>query len=71
MDSITLPQITKSFGRTQVGPDPFVHVQDTGPMERMTARITGDMKARHGDTVHPAAGRDQLRRFGARGPGFA
>lgn len=50
-----------------LGSDTFIHVHDTGLMDIMTVRITGDIEARHGDTMYLTPVADQMHRFGANG----
>jgi multiple sugar transport system ATP-binding protein len=50
-----------------LGSDTFIHVHDTGLMEMMTVRITGDIAARHGDTIYLTPDATQMHRFDAKG----
>ena len=50
-----------------LGSDTFIHVHDTGLMDMMTVRITGDIEARHGDTIYLTPLADQIHRFDAQG----
>jgi multiple sugar transport system ATP-binding protein len=50
-----------------LGSDTFIHVHDTGLMDMMTVRITGDIEARHGDTIYLTPMADQMHRFDAQG----
>ena len=50
-----------------LGSDTFIHVHDTGLMEMMTVRITGDIAAKHGDTIYLTPLADQMHRFDAAG----
>ena len=48
-------------------PDAFVHVHDTGLTDMLTVRSTGDIEARHGDTIHLTPVADQFHQFEVRG----
>ncbi|MCB1405745.1 MAG: TOBE domain-containing protein, partial [Rhodobacteraceae bacterium] len=50
-----------------LGSDTFIHVHDTGLMDMMTVRISGDIPVRHGDTIHLTPDLDKLHRFDAQG----
>ncbi|NSX54525.1 ABC transporter ATP-binding protein [Parasulfitobacter algicola] len=50
-----------------LGSDTFIHVHETGLMDTMTLRITGDIEARHGDTIFLSPEMDKLHRFDAQG----
>ncbi|MFT5743384.1 MAG: multiple sugar transport system ATP-binding protein [Paracoccaceae bacterium] len=50
-----------------LGSDTFIHVHNTGLLDMMTVRITGDIEARHGDTIYLTPDMDQLHRFDAEG----
>ncbi len=50
-----------------LGSDTFIHVHETGLMDMMTVRITGDIAARHGDTIYLTPEMDKLHRFDAQG----
>ena len=50
-----------------LGSDTFIHVHDTGLMDMMTVRISGDIEARHGDTIYLTPLADQIHRFDAQG----
>ncbi len=50
-----------------LGSDTFIHVHDTGLTEMMTVRITGDIAAKHGDTIYLTPQMDKLHRFDAQG----
>ena len=50
-----------------LGSDTFIHVHDTGLMDMMTVRITGDIEAKHGDTIYLTPQADQMHRFDAQG----
>ncbi len=50
-----------------LGSDTFIHVHDTGLMDMMTVRITGDIAVRHGDTIHLTPDLEKLHRFDAQG----
>ncbi|MFK7753002.1 MAG: ABC transporter ATP-binding protein [Sedimentitalea sp.] len=51
----------------QVGSDTFIHVHDTGLMDMMTVRFTGDIEATHGDTIYLTPHADRIHRFDANG----
>ena len=50
-----------------LGSDTFIHVHDTGLMDMMTVRITGDIAAKHGDTIYLTPDMDKMHRFDAAG----
>ncbi len=50
-----------------LGSDTFIHVHETGLMDMMTVRITGDIEARHGDTIYLTPEVDKIHRFDAAG----
>ena len=50
-----------------LGSDTFIHVHDTGLLETITVRITGDIAARHGDIIYLTPLEDQIHRFNAQG----
>ncbi len=50
-----------------LGSDTFIHVHDTGLMDMMTVRITGDIAARHGDTIYLTPMDDKMHRFDEKG----
>ena len=50
-----------------LGSDTFIHVHDTGLSELITARITGDIAARHGEPVYLTPDPDKIHRFNAQG----
>jgi multiple sugar transport system ATP-binding protein len=50
-----------------LGSDTFLHVHDTGLMETMTVRASGEMDIRHGDTVWLNPEMDKLHKFDATG----
>lgn len=50
-----------------LGSDTFIHVHDTGLMDMMTVRITGDIEAKHGDTIYLTPQADQMHRFDVQG----
>ncbi|WP_377511872.1 ABC transporter ATP-binding protein [Octadecabacter sp. R77987] len=50
-----------------LGSDTFIHVHDTGLGDMITVRITGDIEARHGDTIYLTPDLERLHRFGADG----
>ena len=50
-----------------LGSDTFIHVHDTGLADMVTVRITGDISARHGDTIYLTPQLDQMHKFDAQG----
>ncbi len=50
-----------------LGSDTFIHVHDTGLTDMITVRITGDIEARHGDTIYLTPQMDQLHKFDQQG----
>jgi len=50
-----------------LGSDTFIHVHDTGLADMITVRITGDIAARHGDTIYLTPQLDKLHKFDAQG----
>ncbi|GAA6208378.1 ABC transporter ATP-binding protein [Cognatishimia sp. WU-CL00825] len=50
-----------------LGSDTFIHVHDTGLADMLTVRITGDIEARHGDTIYLNPQMDKLHKFDAQG----
>ncbi|WP_187428330.1 Maltose/maltodextrin import ATP-binding protein MalK [Roseobacter fucihabitans] len=50
-----------------LGSDTFIHVHETGLMDMMTVRITGDIEARHGDTIYLTPQAEMIHRFDAQG----
>jgi multiple sugar transport system ATP-binding protein len=50
-----------------LGSDTFIHVHDTGLMDMMTVRITGDIEAKHGDTIYLKPETDMIHRFDENG----
>jgi len=50
-----------------LGSDTFIHVHDTGLMDMMTVRISGDISAKHGDDIYLSPDLEQLHRFDAQG----
>ncbi|MGH1466227.1 MAG: ABC transporter ATP-binding protein [Cognatishimia sp.] len=50
-----------------LGSDTFIHVHNTGLAEMLTVRITGDIEARHGDTIYLNPQMDKLHKFDAQG----
>jgi multiple sugar transport system ATP-binding protein len=50
-----------------LGSDTFVHVHDTGLADMITARISGDIAVRHGDTIYLTPNEEQIHRFNAQG----
>ena len=50
-----------------LGSDTFIHVHNTGLMDMMTVRISGDIAAKHGDDIYLTPDMEQLHRFDAQG----
>ncbi|MEP2783314.1 MAG: ABC transporter ATP-binding protein [Pseudoruegeria sp.] len=50
-----------------LGSDTFLHVHETGLMDMMTVRISGDIQAKHGDAIYLTPNADQIHRFGPQG----
>ncbi len=50
-----------------LGSDTFIHVHDTGLMDMITVRISGDIQVRHGDTIYLTPDMDKLHKFDAQG----
>jgi multiple sugar transport system ATP-binding protein len=50
-----------------LGSDTFIHVHETGLMDMMTVRITGDIPVRHGDTIYLTPEKDMMHRFDEKG----
>ncbi|WP_299784588.1 ABC transporter ATP-binding protein [uncultured Marivita sp.] len=50
-----------------LGSDTFIHVHDTGLADMVTVRITGDIQAKHGDTIYLTPQLDQMHKFDAQG----
>ncbi|WP_371156041.1 ABC transporter ATP-binding protein [Jannaschia sp. 2305UL9-9] len=50
-----------------LGSDTFLHVHDTGLMETMTVRQTGDIAVNHGDTIRLSPNMEMIHRFGPDG----
>ncbi|KIC45947.1 glycerol-3-phosphate ABC transporter ATPase [Ruegeria sp. ANG-S4] len=50
-----------------LGSDTFIHVHDTGLADMVTVRITGDIQAKHGDTIYLTPQMDKLHKFDAQG----
>ncbi|SNS16481.1 ABC transporter ATP-binding protein [Tropicimonas sediminicola] len=50
-----------------LGSDTFIHVHDTGLVDMVTVRITGDIAARHGDEIYLSPQLDKLHKFDAEG----
>lgn len=50
-----------------LGSDTFIHVHDTGLADMVTVRITGDIQAKHGDTIYLTPQLDQLHKFDTQG----
>jgi len=54
-----------------LGSDTFIHVHDTGLMDMMTVRISGDIDVTHGDTIYLSPEMDKMHRFDGNGLRFA
>ncbi len=50
-----------------LGSDTFIHVHETGLMDLMTVRITGDIQVKHGDTIYLTPDASKMHRFDAEG----
>lgn len=50
-----------------LGSDTFIHIHETGLMDMMTVRITGDIAVRHGETIYLTPDMDKLHKFDAQG----
>jgi multiple sugar transport system ATP-binding protein len=50
-----------------LGSDTFIHVHDTGLVDMMTVRITGDIQVSHGDTIYLTPDMKKLHKFDAKG----
>jgi multiple sugar transport system ATP-binding protein len=50
-----------------LGSDTFIHVHNTGLMDMMTVRITGDIQVKHGDTIYLTPDMEKMHRFDAQG----
>jgi multiple sugar transport system ATP-binding protein len=50
-----------------LGSDTFIHVHDTGLVDMMTVRISGDIQVRHGDTIYLTPDMEKLHKFDAQG----
>jgi multiple sugar transport system ATP-binding protein len=50
-----------------LGSDTFIHVHDTGLVDMMTVRITGDIQVSHGDTIYLTPDTEKLHKFDAQG----
>ena len=50
-----------------LGSDTFIHVHNTGLGEMVTVRITGDIEAKHGDTIHLTPNAEQIHKFDQNG----
>ena len=50
-----------------LGSDTFIHIHETGLMDMMTVRITGDIEAKHGDTIYLTPEAKNIHRFDAKG----
>ncbi|WP_458789540.1 ABC transporter ATP-binding protein [Yoonia sp. MH D7] len=50
-----------------LGSDTFIHVHETGLMDMMTVRISGDIAARHGDIIYLTPDMTKMHKFDAQG----
>ena len=50
-----------------LGSDTFIHIHETGLMDMMTVRISGDIEARHGDTIYLTPDTTQMHKFDEKG----
>jgi len=50
-----------------LGSDTFIHIHETGLMDMMTVRISGDIEARHGDTIYLTPDMTQMHKFDEKG----
>ncbi len=50
-----------------LGSDTFIHVHNTGLVDMMTVRITGDIEVRHGDKIYLTPDSTQIHKFDAQG----
>lgn len=50
-----------------LGSDTFFHIHDTGLSETMTVRAIGDVRLKHGDTIHLTPRADEIHKFDAEG----
>ena len=50
-----------------LGSDTFIHVHDTGLIDIMTVRITGDIHVQQDETIYLNPAMEQLHRFNAKG----
>jgi len=50
-----------------LGSDTFIHVHDTGLADMVTVRISGDIEAKHGDTIYLTPQPNQIHKFDAMG----
>ena len=50
-----------------LGSDTFIHVHDTGLADMITVRSTGDIQAKHGDTIYLTPQLDKLHKFDGHG----
>ncbi|MFQ3184255.1 MAG: multiple sugar transport system ATP-binding protein [Alteromonas macleodii] len=50
-----------------LGSDTFIHVYDTGLMDMMTVRITGDIEAFQGDTIYLTPDMEKMHKFDVQG----
>jgi len=50
-----------------LGSDTFLHVHETGLLDMMTVRITGNIEAKHGDTIYLTPDMAQMHKFDTQG----
>ncbi len=53
-----------------LGSDTFFHIHNTGMAESLTVRAIGDVRLKHGDTIHLSPRMDELHKFDAHGLRF-
>ncbi len=54
----------------RLGSDTFFHVHDTGLMDMMTVRLSGDVSFKHGDTIHLTPRAENIHKFNEQGLRF-
>lgn len=50
-----------------LGSDTFIHIHNTGLMDMMTVRITGDIAVKHGDKIYLTPDAEKIHRFDGQG----
>jgi len=50
-----------------LGSDTFFHIHDTGLVDPLTVRASGEIDLKHGDTIHMSPREDRFHRFDAQG----